>query len=444
MALGTQPPSYKSGGHYYNNGTDATSGANNLTFYYDRAGIKAATEENLYSQLANSRTMVKGQGREYRVSMWLHILDDRNTTNQGIDSDGTVSDGKVIHIVDGWIAFEDTDADGDPSTVPAEVTAYAADLQDYYDIREQYGFPARTVTIRSVAAAENNGNLYAGSRDIGDVSAKMPVLAEGEGRVNRVGVSKITFSSNLVRYGNFIEYTDEVELFSEDSVQIHYREELGYAAGQIYDDLCQMDLLNGAGVTLYAGAATSLDTMVAGDIVSYDDIRMAAKTLTKNLAKKHTSIVTGSVKVGTTPINAAYFAYIGVDTRYVLEGIKNGTSDAWVPAYKYASAGSLAKNEVGAIHESRFIENTRALYYGAGINGNTNAVDVHPILYVAKDSFSTISLQGKGKISFKSKAPGQISEIDPFGTKGLFSYNFFYGSIVTRPENVLKIMTALE
>lgn len=423
----------KSTGHSYGNGTNSTSGANNVVFYYDRAGIKAATEENIFSQTANSRTMKKGMGKEYRVSMWLHILDDRNNTDQGIDTAGDPTTGVEVFIVDSF-AF----------TVSADADAKVLEINEGKGFARAAGDgvnPVDSVKV-TVAAAANNGNMYASSRDIGDVSAKMPLLAEGEGRVNRVGVSKITFTTNLVRYGNFLEYTDEDTMFSEDSVQIHYREELGYAAGQVYDDLVQMDMLNLAGVTLYAGSGNvALGDLAVGDVVTYDDLRLATKTLTKNHAKKHTTLVSGSVKVDTLTVNPSYFAYCGVDTRYVLEGVTNGTDNAWVPARKYAAAGNLAKGEVGAIHETRFVESTRMLMYAAATTAAV--VDAYPILYVGKDSFSTIGLQGEGKINFKSRAPGPITEFDPYGVKGMFSYNFFYGAIATRPENIVKIVTAL-
>ena len=431
---GARAPAAPFSGHKYNKGVDATSGKNNNTFFYDRAGIKAATEENEFSMLANSRTMKRGTGKEYRVSMWLHILDDRNNTNQGLGRDGSVTTGVKAFIV-GSFAF----------LTQAEADAKVLELNEGRALQRAAGDGVNPVDVAVVAvtAGNNNGNMYGSSRDIGNVSAKMPLLAEGEGRVNRVGVSKITFSTNLVRYGNFLEYTDEDEIFSEDNVQVHYHEELGYAAGQVYDDLVQMDLLNGCGVTLYAGSGNlKIADIAAGDIVSFDDIRMATKTLTKNLAKKHTSIISGSTKVDTLTVNASYFAYIGIDTRYVLESVKDGTEKAWTPARKYASAGNLAKNEAGAIHETRFIESTRMLMYAKGTAGAT--VDVAPILYIGKDSFSTLGLQGKSKINFKSKAPGPITEFDPYGVKGMFSYNFFYGSIVTRPENLIKILTALK
>ena len=372
-------------GSIYGDGTTtATSGANTITHFYDRMGIKAATDENIFAQVASRRNMPTKYGKTYKVSTWLHILDDANVNNQGLDKDGAV-------IAD--------------------------------------------------------GNAYGSSRDIGTVTAGMPALAEGAGRVNRVGVVKKTIETSLKRLGNFIEYNDEVDKFSEDSVQIHYREELGYMAGQVQDDLVQIDMLNAAGVVAYGGGKSKISDLVAGDVPTYDLIRQTCKQLFINKAKKNKTLIDGSVKIDTRTINSAWLAFISSDMKYTLESVKdNDGNTAWIPAYKYAAAGTLAKGEVGAIHDTRFIEAPRMMGHdtGAVIPGDgTTTVPTAAILYVTEDSFATVGLQGNKKIVFKSKAPGKATEFDPYGLKGLFSYSFFYASIAIRPERIAVIWTAL-
>jgi hypothetical protein len=70
-------------GSVYGNGTNSTSGANTVTHYHDRLGIKAAIEENIYAQAADRRNMPQKYGKTYKVSKWLHILDDDNMNDQG-------------------------------------------------------------------------------------------------------------------------------------------------------------------------------------------------------------------------------------------------------------------------------------------------------------------------------------------------------------------------
>ena len=425
-------------GSQYRNGTDSTSGANTVTHYHDRMGIKAAIEENLYSQMADKRNMPKRYGKTYKVSKWLHVLDDDNLNDQGNlvwDGSGYVTaDGKpgykvlnkafLPHRYDG-VDFAAKDA-----AASADADAYAA---------------ATGGTKTTILALDNNGNAYGSSRDVGYVTDNMPVLAEGATGVNRIGVTKITVETSLKRYGNYLEYSDEVELFSEEPTQIHYKEELGYMAGQVQDDLTQIDMLNAAGIVGYTGTATSRDTVtdIMAGVSGYNLIRKTTKQLFINKAKKTTSVISASTKIATTPVNAGWTAYIDSDVKYDLESIVDTAGDvAWVPVHKYATSGNVMKGEVGAVHDTRFIESPRQMFWQRDQENNSQAADVHAILYITPESFATVGLQGNNKITFKSKAPGKADSTDVYGLRGFFSYNFFYASIVLQPERIARIECA--
>lgn len=236
---------------------------------------------------------------------------------------------------------------------------------------------------------------YLTARNVIDVSAGLETdaaLAEGAGAVNKQTIKKVTIETNFARYGEMLDYTDEVELFAEDHVQVHYREELGLLANRRAEDLIQLDMLTGTNM-MYVGTATSIETVgvdstVAGastaaqeageddglSRVNYDLIRKAVRKLVRNRAMKNTSIVSGSTKVDTRTINKAFYAIIGPEVKYDLESAirgdvtVNGTTEyVYVPAYKYAAATNLAEGEVGAMNDVRFIESESALSYkGAG------------------------------------------------------------------------------
>lgn len=293
-------------------------------------------------------------------------------------------------------------------------------------------------------------------------------LTEGAGATNERSLQKVTVEATMARYGEMIKYTDEVDLFSEDVMQVRYREELGSLAGQRYEDLLQLDLL-ATTTKMYSGVATSKATLgnavaINGSEdddwkVSYDLIRKAVRKLVRNRAKKTTSIVTGSVKIDTKTVAPAFYAIVGADVKSDLEGLTKGTSyameSAWTPAHKYGAATTLAEGEVGAMHEVRFIESEAALvsrqlgatvpasYAGTlaytGTIGSGAKFDVFPILFPSMEAFATVGLKGMSKITFNSKAPSDVDLTNPYGTTGFFSYNFFYASILLEPEKVLVV-----
>lgn len=389
-------------------GSTNTAGQQTIVHYYDRAGIKAANRTNVYGQWADRRSMPTKYGKTFKISKFEHLYDKAQ--------------------------FE---ADGVTQT---------ADFQSY-------GY----LTARDVASI-NTALTNAG-------------LDEGAGATNQRTLTKITVETNFARYGEMIDYTDEVEIFSEDYVQVKYREELGELANSRMEDLIQRDML-ATSTVLYSGAAGSMAEVGtdvvngSGDVdavVSYDLIRKAVRKLVRNRAKKNTSIVTGSTKIGTTPIAKAYYAIIGADVKSDLETLTRGstyeTEFVYIPAHKYAGAASLAEGEVGAMHEVRFIEaESAAVYRGEGavppqnyvgdlqITGATEEdrgnFDVFPILFPTEGSFATVGLKGHEKIKFNAKAPSQVENANPYGTLGFFSYNFFYAGLILREEALLKVLVA--
>ena len=386
---------------YGNGTTTASTGANTVIHFYDRAGVKMANRVNVYGQWADRRSMPTKMGKTFKVSRFEHMYD------------------------------------------------------------------------RSLGSADFASKGYMTNRTLAEVQAQLDAaaLTEGAGKTNLRTLTKVTYSTTLARYGEMVEYTDEVDIFSEDYIQVKYREELGELANSRMEDLVQLDML-GTGTVVFASDATSMGGIGAGIAtngsedaewkVSYDLIRKAAKVLTRNRAKKNTSIVTGSVKIGTVPVAKAFYAIIGADVKADLESLVRGTSYerefVYIPAHKYAGATTLAEGEVGAMHETRFIEAEAAIVYGGqgatvptgyvgglsytGTIGSGAKFNVYPILFPTEGAFATIGLKGQEKIKFNAKSPAEVELINPYGTTGFFSYNFFYAGLILREEALLKVLVA--
>jgi N4-gp56 family major capsid protein len=372
----------------YGNGTNSTAGANTVIHFYDRAGVKAANRVNLYGQFADRKSMPKKMGKTFKISKFLHMYD------------------------------------------------------------------------RALNDAEFSEKGYLSARSVDEVNTALTSasLSEGAGAVNQRSLQKITMETSLARYGEMIDYTDEVELFSEDTMQVRYREELGELANSRMEDLVQLDML-ATPTVMYAGSSTSLVTIDEDSVVSYDLIRKSVRKLVRNRAKKNTQLVNGSTKIDTRTIDKAYYAIIGANVKGDLESLTRGTvanngmtEFVYVPAHKYASAGTMAEGEVGAMHEVRFIESEAAVVYaGAGADssahtGNLSTTggkfDVFPILFPTQGCFATVGLKGQGKIKFNSKSPEIVENANPYGTNGFFSYNFFYAGIILEEEKLLKVLVA--
>ncbi|NCB03692.1 MAG: N4-gp56 family major capsid protein, partial [Spirochaetia bacterium] len=193
--------------------------------------------------------------------------------------------------------------------------------------------------------------------------------------------------------------------------------------------------------------------------ISYDLIRSAVRKLTRNRAKKNTTLVTGSTKIDTKTVAKSFYAIIGADVKGDLENLTRGNSYekefVYVPVQRYGDAASIAEGEVGYMYEVRFIESEAAVVYsGKGADvpagyvgtlsytgeiGTDAKFDVFPILFPTEGAFATVGLKGQGKIKFNQKSPEQVENGNPYGTNGFFSYNMFYAGIILEPEKLLAV-----
>jgi len=311
--------------------------------------------------------------------------------------------------------------------------------------------------------AVNPGNLYGSSKDVGTIQGKIPALSEAGGRVNRVGMTRIEIEGTIEKFGFFDEYTQEsIDFDSDAELEMHITQESLKAANEITEDQLQIDLLNGAGVVRFTGDATSAAELSgedgAADVLTYDDLVKLAIELDNNRTPKQTKLIAGSRMVDTKVVNGARYMFVGsemVPTLMRLTDYHN--QKAFIPVAAYADAGNVARGEVGAIDNFRFIVVPEMVKWeGAGASVTTNGgyqatggnYDVFPMLVVGDESFTTIGFQTDGKsVKFKInhvKPAETVRPEDPYGETGFYSIKWYYGTMILRPERLALIKTIAE
>jgi N4-gp56 family major capsid protein len=377
-------------------GTPSTIGPQFNTFHYWKKAIIDAKKDMYFTPLADVASMPKHMGKTIKVYQYIPLLDDRNVNDQGLDAAGAV------------IA---------------------------------------------------NGNLYGSSRDIGTITARLPLLTENGGRVNRVGFTRLERSGSIQKFGFFTEFTQESFDFDTDEMLYeHMSREMVTGATQLTEAVLQRDLLLAAGVTVYAGAATSNATVTAegagAAIVDYDDFLRLNQTLNDNRTPKQTKVITGSRMIDTRTISSGRVMYIGSEMVNTVKRIVDLFGNpAFIPVHQYADAGTLLNGEIGTVGDFRIVEVPEMLHWaGAGATVGTNPgfratsgrYDVFPMLVVGDQSFTTIGFQTDGKtVKFKIlvKMPGEATadRDDPYGEMGFSSIKWYYGILVMRPERLAVI-----
>lgn len=382
-------------------GVPSTIGSQMNTFHWHKKSLIEARKEAYFTPLADVLSMPKHFGKEIKVYHYIPLLDDRNVNDQGIDATGAV-------------------------------TAH--------------------------------GNLYGSSRDVGTIVGRMPTLTETGGRVNRVGFTRIERSGQLHKAGMFTEFTQESFDFDSDSeLYGHLSRELVTGATQLTEAVLQIDLLSAAGVTVYAGAATS-DGDVTGEgdtpsVVSYEDLMRLSQILDENRTPKQTKVITGSRYIDTRTISGGRVMYIGSELETVIRKMVDSFGNpAFIPIHQYADAGTLLNGEIGSIYQFRIVVVPEMLHWaGAGADAEDNPgyretdgkYDVYPMLVVGDESFTSIGFQTDGKtVKFKiiTKMPGEktADRSDPYGEMGFSSIKWYYGTMILRPERLGMIKTVAE
>lgn len=376
-------------------GTPSTVGGQIRTDVYEKRALIELRKTQFFGQLANVKSMPKHMGKIMKMFHYLPLLDDENINDQGLDAGGAVI---------------------------------------------------------------TNGNLYGSSKDVGSIPGKMPVLSESGGRVNRVGFKRKEIEGSISKFGFFDEYTQESLDFDTDAdLLMHINREMLNGAGEITEDLLQIDLLMSAGVVKYAGAATLDSEVDDTSIVTYDDLLRLSIDLDNNRTPKQTKVINGTRMVDTKTIAGGRVMYVGSEMQPTLEALVDlHGNQAFIPIQKYGAGGTILPGEIGTVGYFRIVVVPEMMKFaGAGADASITSThyetgelyDVFPMLVVGDASFSTIGFQTDGKtVKFKIKhsKPGSEASyaLDPYGETGFMSIKWFYGFLLERAERIAMIKTA--
>ena len=455
-------------------GTQSTVGTQIRTDFFQRRALVEAIKETYFGALADTTSMPKNFGKKIKQYHYLPLLSDANINDQGIDAAGlSVPVEKTIVIYQGThyndkngIFIVAEGADSSAATTAAQAKAVLAFNKLGFAGTVYATIKATMITAGwfindSNPAVANTGNLYGSSKDVGTIVGKLPILSETGGRVNRVGFKRIEIEGDITKLGFFDEYTQESLDFDSDAdLMMHINREMLNGANEITEDALQIDLLNGAGVIRYAGAAITKAT-ISGDTgsiceVTYDDLVRLAIDLDNNRCPKNTTMITGSQMATITTINAARIMYVGSEMIPTFNAMKDSHNNpAFIPVHKYGAATTPIKGEIGTVDQFRIVVVPEMMsYVGAGGTVGTNGgyrftgtkYDVFPMLVVGDKSFTTIGFQTDGKsMKFQifHKAPGRetADRNDPYGETGFMSIKWYYGTMILRPERIALVLT---
>lgn len=462
----------------YGDGSNSSIGPQLNTFKYDKKAIIEAAKESVFSALADTESMPKHMGKTIKKNQYMPLLDDRNINDQGIDANGASTQmGVTIQIA--WSAGgkikpgqnvgDTVKGEGvDASAALADAQALALSLLTEMNfVGADYAAKKADAISKGFFVDESvaypvSGNLYGSSKDVGTIAAKLPILGEHGGEVNRVGFSRKTIEGSINKFGIYRQFTQEsLDFDTDEELYMHLHSEMLKGANELTEDMIQSDLLNGAGVVMFAGDAIGNDE-ISGETgavteVEYNDFIKLSIEMNANRTPRQTKRITGSNLQDTKVVDNGWIMFVAPELEPTLRRLTDYSGDkALIEAKHYAAAGNLIKGELGTIGNFRIVvaqEMQRWAGSGATVSDNAGysesagKYDIFPMLVVGAEAFSTIGFQTDGKstkFKIKNALPGSPESYanDPYGETGFSSIKWFYGTLIQHPERLAVIKTA--
>jgi N4-gp56 family major capsid protein len=234
------------------------------------------------------------------------------------------------------------------------------------------------------------------------------------------------YTVTLVQYGDFATITDVVMDTHEDPVLKVMTEVLGESAAQTIETI-RYNILK-AGTNVFwanGGVRTAVNTPISLTLQ-----RSVTTALTRQNAKKITSIVKSTPDFRTEPIEAAFIGLCHPDCE---TDIRNMTG--YIPTKQYGTVTPW-ENEVGSVEQVRYLSSTIfAPFADAGgakltMRSTTGtSADVYPVLYLARDAYGIVPLKGKDALTPMVVNPKPAAG-DPLGQRGTVGWKAMTTAVI--------------
>lgn len=232
------------------------------------------------------------------------------------------------------------------------------------------------------------------------------------------------------QYGRPVEITDYVQDLCEDPVLKDATMLCGEQAGATIEQVIYGVLKAGTSVYYTNGTARN----AVNTPITLSKQRAVTKYLKAQKAKKVTNILSGSVKYGTRPVEAAYVAVTHSDVESDIRAM-----EGFIPVAEYGSRQPLCMEEIGSVEDVRYVLSPDLDPFAdaggvvAGASGTvastsgTNA-DVYPVIYVGKEAYGLVPLKGAGAITpmVVNRKP---SASDPMAQRGYVSWKTYFAAV---------------
>jgi N4-gp56 family major capsid protein len=283
-------------------------------------------------------------------------------------------------------------------------------------------------------------------------------LTEGSSTSNSFTLQYESVQVSLSQYGIWTSITDKSDDLNQNDVINDAIDVVGDTMAEIKELHTWGTLSAGLTNVRYAGGVAN-DAAITSSIV-LSDIRAASRTLMRNKAKMITSILDGSIKVGTKPVESAYVALGHTD---LLPDIRK--LGGFTPVAEYGSMKPTCQQEVGAVENVRFVlspyfspgaseafGDTGALLgaadgtdtsflndWGDPAGSGTTKADIYSLIVMGADAFGTVVLRGMNAAKILTRMPNTPAKGDELGQEGSVGAKTYFAAKILNDQWMVQI-----
>ena len=184
-------------------------------------------------------------------------------------------------------------------------------------------------------------------------------------------LSVTAIEAEVAQYGDYITYSDMLDLTAIDPVVTEGVKVLGNQAGLTLDTITRNVLQSGTNV-FYCPKADGTE------VTSREDLDNTCKLTCKQVKK----IAAFLKKVNAPKIDGSYVAII-----HPLVGYDLQNDPEWIEAHKYATPENIYEGELGKMGGVRFVESSEAKIYEGGVFG---------CLFLGANAYGVTEIEGGG------------------------------------------------
>ena len=252
---------------------------------------------------------------------------------------------------------------------------------------------------------------------------------------------KVAF--RVEQFGDYIEYTDQLDLFDVDNIKSQFIDILGDQAAHTLDVIVRDGIIGGTNVIFANGAADRAAVVTAGaagaiaGLPTEADFAAAALRLRKAKAKKFKPSLGANGNISTAGARDAYVCLVDPNRTNDLRYARNADGTLFYPNFlsieQYPNAASAEEYECGRMGDVAFIESDQAAIDAGG------ARDVMLDIVFGKDAYCNVSVKGKGGTQTIIKPLGSGGSYDPLDQRGTIGWKAYSGSRILNNTFMVRI-----